>query len=127
MPSSKAEDTVNQLADDAATATERLADKAERGVETARSLANDALDKADAKVRTLRDDIRPAIDAVSSPVQDMAARAKAAAAQTREQTREKVNEYADRTSAYVQDQPLKSMAIAAAAGALVALLLGRRR
>ena len=127
MPSSKAEDTVNQLADDAATATERLADKAERGVETARTLANDALDKADAKVRTLRDDIRPAIDAVSSRVQDMAARGKAAAAQTREQTREKVNEYADRTSAYVQDQPLKSMAIAAAAGALLALLLGRRR
>ena len=96
-------------------------------METARTLANDALDKADAKVRTLRDDIRPAIDAVSSRVQDMAARGKAAAAQTREQTREKVNEYADRTSAYVQDQPLKSMAIAAAAGALVALLLGRRR
>lgn len=127
MPSSKAEDTVNHLADNAAKASERLADKAERGVESARSLANDALDKADAKVRTLRDDIRPAIDAVSSRVQDIAARGKAAVAQTREQTREKVNEYADRTSAYVQDQPLKSMAIAAAAGALVALLLGRRR
>ena len=103
------------------------ADKAERGVETARSLANDALDKADAKVRTLRDDIRPAIDAVSSRVQDMAARGKAAAAQTREQTREKVNEYADRTSAYVSEQPLKSMAMAAAAGAALALLMGRRR
>ena len=46
---------------------------------------------------------------------------------TADQTRDKVNEYADRTSAYVQDQPLKSMAIAAAAGALVAMLLGRRR
>lgn len=118
---------VDKIADSAQNATDKVADKAERTVESARLYANEALDKADAKVRTLRDDIRPAIDAVSSRVQDMAARGKAAAAQTREQTREKVNEYADRTSAYVQDQPLKSMAIAAAAGALVALLLGRRR
>ena len=125
--SQKAEQTVHKLADDAVAATDRMADKAERGVESARSFANDALDKADAKVRTLREDIKPAIDAVSSRVQDMAARGKAACAQTADQTRDKVNEYADRTSAYVQDQPLKSMAIAAAAGALVALLLGRRR
>ena len=123
----KAEQTVDKLADDAIAATDRMADKAERGVESARSFANEALDKADAKVRTLREDIKPAIDAVSSRVQDMAARGKAACAHTRDQTRDKVNEYADRTSAYVVDQPLKSVAIAAAAGALVALLLGRRR
>ena len=116
--SQKAEQTVHKLADDAVAATDRMADKAERGVESARSFANEALDKADAKVRTLREDIKPAIDAVSSRVQDMAARGKAACAQTADQTRDKVNEYADRTSAYVQDQPLKSMAIAAAAGSL---------
>ena len=125
--SNKAEHTLHQLADDAVDATDRMADKAERGVESARSYANEALDKADAKVRTLREDIKPAIDAVSSRVQDMAARGKAAAAQTRDQTRDKVNEYADRTSAYVVEQPLKSVAIAAGVGALAALLLGRRR
>ena len=64
---------------------------------------------------------------MSSRVQDIAARGKAACAQTRDQTRDKVNEYADRTSAYVVDQPLKSVAIAAAVGAVAALLLGRRR
>lgn len=122
-----AEGTLHKLAEEAVDATDRVADKAERGVESARSYANEALDKADAKVRTLRDDIKPAIDAVSSRVQDMAARGKAAAAQTCDQTRDKVNEYADRTSAYVVDQPLKSVAIAAGVGALAALLLGRRR
>ncbi len=127
MSTNKAEKAVSKLADEAIEATDRVADKAESGVESARSFANDALDKADSKVRSLRDDIKPAIDAVSSRVQDMAARGKAAAAQTRDQTRDKVNEYADRTSAYVVDQPLKSVAIAAAAGALAALLLGRRR
>jgi ElaB/YqjD/DUF883 family membrane-anchored ribosome-binding protein len=127
MNTSKAEKVVNKLADDAIHATEQAADQAERGVDSARSFANEALDKADAKVRSLREDIKPAIDAMSSRVQDMAARGKAACAQTRDQTRDKVNEYADRTTAYVQEQPLKSVAIAAAAGALVALVLGRRR
>ena len=84
-------------------------------------------DKADAKVRSLREDVKPAIDAISSRVHDMAARGKAAAAETSAQTREKLNEYTDKTSAYVAEQPLKSMAIAAAAGAALALLMGRRR
>ncbi len=127
MTTNKAEKAVDQLADDAIEATERAANKAERGVESARHFANEALDKADDKVRSLREDIKPAIDAVSSRVQDIAARGKAACAQTRDQTRDKVNEYADRTSAYVVDQPLKSVAIAAAVGAVAALLLGRRR
>ena len=85
------------------------------------------IDKADAKVRSLREDVKPAIDAISSRVHDMAARGKAAAAETSAQTREKLNEYTDKTSAYVAEQPLKSMAIAAAAGAALALLMGRRR
>jgi ElaB/YqjD/DUF883 family membrane-anchored ribosome-binding protein len=108
-------------------AVDQIADKAERTVDSARAFANEALDKADAKVRTLREDIKPALDAVSARVHDMAARGRAAAAETRDQTREKVQAYAERTSAYVAEQPLKSMAIAAAAGAAIALLLGRRR
>ena len=71
---------IDQLADDAIEATERAANKAERGVESARHFANEALDKADDKVRSLREDIKPAIDAVSSRVQDIAARGKAACA-----------------------------------------------
>ena len=119
--------TVEKIADTAQSATEVAADKAERTVETARAYANDALDKADAKVRSLREDIKPAIDAVSARVQDMAARGKAAAAETSAQAREKLNEYSERTSSYVAEQPLKSMAIAAAAGAVLAMLMGRRR
>ena len=119
--------TVEKIADKAEVATDKMADKAERSVESARLYANEALDKADAKVRSLREDVKPAIDAISSRVHDMAARGKAAAAETSAQTREKLNEYTDKTSAYVAEQPLKSMAIAAAAGAALALLVGRRR
>ncbi|MDO5623312.1 MAG: hypothetical protein Q4G71_01325 [Pseudomonadota bacterium] len=124
---SKVDNTVNKIAETAIEATDKLADKAERTVDSARDYANDALDKADAKVRTLREDLKPAIDAVACRVQDAAHRCKEVAADTTAQAKERAQLYADRTTAYVQDQPLKSMAFAAAAGALVALLLGRRR
>jgi len=119
--------TVQKIADTAQNATEAAADHAERTVDTARAYANDALDKADARVRSLREDIKPAIDAVNARVQDMAARGRAAAAETSAQARDKFQAYSERTSSYVAEQPLKSMALAAAAGAVVAMLLGRRR
>lgn len=119
--------SIDKMAEHANSATEKVAAKAENTVESARVLANDALDRADAKVRTLRDDIKPAIDALSARVQDMAQHGKAAATETTAQAREKFHDVASRTSAYVSEQPMKSMAIAAAAGAVVAMLLGRRR
>ncbi len=119
--------TVKKVAEEANAATDKIADKAESAVDAARTLANDALDKADGKVRTLRDDIKPAIDAISARVQDMAEHSRAACAETGAQAREKFNDAASRTSAYISEQPMKSMAIAAAAGALLAMMLGRRR
>ena len=120
-------DTVDKIADDAQIATDKVVNKAERSVESARLYANDALDKADAKVRSLREDVKPAIDAISARVHDIADTAKAKAAETAGLSKEKFNAAATKTSAYVQDQPLKSMAMAAAAGAVLALLMGRRR
>lgn len=119
--------TVEKITESAHSATEKIADSAERTVDSARLYANEALDKADAKVRSLREEVQPAIDAISSRVHDMAARGKAAASETGAHARDKFQQYSDKTSAYVQEQPLKSMAIAAAAGAVVALLMGRRR
>ncbi|MBK6615529.1 hypothetical protein [Ottowia sp.] len=118
---------IDQIADSATAATEKVADRAERAVDATRAFANEALDKANAKVHSLREDVQPAIDALSARVHDMAARGKAVAADTTAQTREKLGEVTDKTSAYVAEKPLQSMAIAAAAGAVLALLLGRRR
>lgn len=123
----KAESATEKVAGKAQDAAEKVADKAERTVESARLYANEALDKADAKVRSLREDVQPAIDAISARVQDMAETAKVKATETADYSRERFNDMADRTSAYVQEQPLKSMAMAAAAGAVLAMLMGRRR
>jgi len=106
---------------------EKPVDPAEPTIETARRYANEALDRADADVRSLREDVQPTIDALTARMQELAERGKAMAAETSAQAREKLNDYGEKTSAYVAQQPLKSMAIAAAAGAALALLLGRRR
>jgi ElaB/YqjD/DUF883 family membrane-anchored ribosome-binding protein len=59
-------------------------------------------------------------------VHDFAERAKQTACDKRDQTKETVQAYADKTSAYVVEQPLKAVAIAAAAGAVLGMLLTRR-
>ena len=118
-----AKEFVDQVADKAETAL----DKADDAVNNTRSKTKDAIDDAEAKVQSIRDDLRPSIDALSARVQDFAERTKQAAFEKRDQTKETVQAYADKTSAYVVDQPLKSVAIAAAAGAVLAMLLGRRR
>ena len=81
---------IEQVASTAARATDRLAANAQSGIDATRELANDALDKASSRVTTLRDEMQPAIEAVSSRVQDMAARGMAAAAETRDLAREKL-------------------------------------
>lgn len=120
-------DAVEKLAESANAATDKIAHKAESTVESARAFANEALDKADTKVRTLREDIKPAIDAISARVHDMTEHGKSACAQTTAQAREKFNQVSNKASAYVSEQPMKSVAIAAAAGAVLAMLLSRRR
>ena len=118
-----AKEFVDQVADKA----EDALDKADDALNATRSKTKDAIDEAEAKVNSIRDDLRPSIDALTARVQEFAERTKQTAFEKRDQTKETVQAYADKTSAYVVDQPLKSVAIAAAAGAALALLLGRRR
>ena len=103
-----------------------FADKAEEAVNSTRAKTKDAIDDAEQKAKSIRDDLRPSIDALTARVQDFAERTKQVCGEKRDQTKETVQAYADKTSAYVVDQPLKAVAIAAAAGAVLALLLGRR-
>lgn len=124
---SKTHEKIDQITDKAHELSERVADKAEKAIDTARDKANAVLDEADVQVRTLREDVQPAIDAISSRVHDMAHTARVKANEAACRSREKLHHMSQCTSDYVQEQPLKAMALAAAAGAVVALLLGRRR
>ena len=86
-----------------------------------------ALDKAQARLHQLREDVQPKLEALSAHIEDLAMHSKAAARKANRQARQTLSSAADQTSAYVADKPLQAMAIAAAAGAALALLLGRRK
>lgn len=87
--------TVQKITEGAHDAADKIADKAENTVDSARLYANEALDKADAKVRSLREDVQPAIDAISHRVHGLAAR-QAAASETGAQARDKFKEYSEK-------------------------------
>lgn len=123
----KAIQPIERVADAAAATSEKLAEQAEHGIDATRALANGVLDRADARVQGLRDDLPPAIEALSERVQTLAGQTQALAARTREQARQGLDQAVERASAHVAEKPLQSMALAAAAGALLAFLLGRRR
>lgn len=79
---------------------------ASQALESTRAYANDAFDKAGARMRDLRDNVR-----------DMGSRAASS-----------VGEYAQATTRYIADEPVKSALIAAAIGAAVAgLVIALRR
>lgn len=74
----------------------------------------------------VRADAQAAIEALSDCARELADYTQALAGDTRAQTRATLRHAADRTEAYVVRKPFQSVALAAAAGALAMLLLGRR-
>jgi ElaB/YqjD/DUF883 family membrane-anchored ribosome-binding protein len=117
----------DQIADRLETAANKVASAVERAVGSVRQATNAALDKVEAGAQSAREGGRPTFDKVAERAQRLAAQGRAAAAQAQQQAGEKLREYADKTSAYVAQKPLQSVAIAAGIGAALAWLLGRKR
>lgn len=83
--------------------------------------------RGSANGRQLREEVRPAIDALGEAAQGLATHGKALAQDAYEHTTEKLQDIHERTTAYVGTKPYQAMAFAAATGAALALVLGRRR
>ena len=90
--------TPSQLADDAR-------QTANEAVESTRAYAQNAVNAAGEKVRELRRDAEPAVE-------QLAARAQ-----------RRIGQAADVTGRYISDQPVRSVLIAAAAGAAITALI----
>jgi ElaB/YqjD/DUF883 family membrane-anchored ribosome-binding protein len=109
----------------------RTADEVSRDVtesaERTRHFASDALAQAESKARELRDSVDPMIDMLAEKAQKLARQSKDMASQARHKTQESLTRYADVTTKYVADQPVRSVIIAAAVGAAVALLVASSR
>ncbi len=123
--------TTHSLRDGADAARELTADalqSAEQALESTRGFANQQLDRAQDKVRDLRGNVEPAIDRLAARAQEAATRGIHAASDASAKVQRQISHYAEATGKYVAEQPVKSVLIAAAAGAaLAALVMAARR
>jgi len=126
MPSS----TTKQFGQQATNVSDQganLADNAARGTQRA---VDDAASSLSNTIEDLRSQAAPLINRVSSQAEAVAKRGMEAVRDSSQQLREKALRASDTTVAYVKDEPVKSMLIAAATGAaLMGLitLMGRSR
>ena len=111
-----------------------LADQAAQGADSAigstQRVANEALSSLSDKVQDVRDQAAPVINRVAAKAEELAKRSADVVRDRSQQIKEQAYRAQDMTVGYIKDEPLKSILIAAAAGAaLMALvqLLTRER
>lgn len=120
---SKTQDAANTTR----TASEDLASTASRTLDSTREYANDALDKAEGKVREFSSNIDPTVNMLASKAQKLAQQSFDMASEAKERAQQQLKRAAGATTQYVSEQPLRSVLIAAAVGAGVALLISATR
>ena len=100
---------------------------ASRAVDSTREYAYDALDKAESKVRELRGQVDPMVDMLASKAQKLARQSLDLASEAKQRAQQSLSHAAGVTGRYVSEQPLRSVLIAAAVGAAVAMLISATR
>ena len=122
--------TLHPLGTDAPNLADQAADRANSAIRSTQNVTNTAFDRLTDKVEDVRDQAAPLINRLSSQAETAARRGLDAVRDTSAQVRETALKASDSTVAYIKDEPLKAMLVAAATGAaLMALvsLLGRSR
>ena len=109
-------------------ATTKLADQAAHSADVAiratQRVANGALDNLAKSVEGLRQEAAPLLDRANEQAHALAQRGMDAVRDGTHQVRERALRASDATTAYIQHDPLKSVLIAAAAGAALMALIG---
>lgn len=121
--SSKTQEAANTVRN----ASDDLANSATRAIDSTRDFAKDALDRADSKVREFNSNIDPTVNMLAAKAQKLAQQSFDMAAEAKERAQQSIRRAAGATTHYVSEQPLKSVLIAAAVGAGVALLIAATR
>lgn len=112
-----------QLADDAR-------QTAHEAIDATRAYAQNAVNAAGEKVRDLRRDAEPTVEQLAARVQQAVQRGLDAASTTSARAQRRFEAAADVTGKYISDQPVRSVLVAAAAGAVITALIvlaSRRR
>ena len=107
------------------------ANTAQGAIRSTQRSADQALDRLSEKVDDVRGQAGPLLNKVTSQAEAAARRGMEAVRDTSQQLRERAVHAQDMTVAYVKDEPIKAMLIAAATGAvlmgLISMLAGRSR
>lgn len=106
----------SQLADDAR-------QTANDAIDSTRAYAQNAVNAAGEKVRDMKRDAEPTVEQIAARVQQAVQRGLDAASTTSARAQRKLEQAADMTGKYISDQPMRSVLVAAAAGAALAALI----
>ena len=124
-------DTPSNMARDAMPAVRKASDDllqtAGKAIDSTREHANDALDKAESKMREFRGNVDPMVDMLASKAQKLARQSLDLASEAKDRAEKSLKQAADATTRYVSEQPMRSVLMAAAVGALVALVVSTTR
>jgi ElaB/YqjD/DUF883 family membrane-anchored ribosome-binding protein len=92
-------------------------------VESSRAYAQNAVNAAGEKVRDLRREAEPTMEQIAARVQHAVQRGLESASKTSARAQRRIEEAADVTGRYIADQPVRSILLAAAAGAAITALI----
>jgi ElaB/YqjD/DUF883 family membrane-anchored ribosome-binding protein len=112
-----AQSQANDLADQAAS-------RADMALKSTRRATNDALDSMESGIDSLRETVPNAFGRAAAQVEEITRRGLDRAKEASAGMRDQMYKASDRTVGYIKDEPVKSVLIAAATGAAVALLVG---
>jgi ElaB/YqjD/DUF883 family membrane-anchored ribosome-binding protein len=109
---------------------DRVANQAEQAIASSRRTANEALNTLEDGVDQLRGEVPGAISRTAEQLDELARRGIEKARQTSAELRYQIDRRSQRTVDYIKDEPVKSVLMAAATGAvlagLISLLASRR-
>ncbi len=104
-----------------------LLQSTDRAIDATSKYAHGAMETAESKIQNLRSSVEPTVDMLASKAQHLAHQGMDAAVHAKDRVQESLVHYSDATTRYVSRQPVRSVLIAAAFGAVVALLLSPSR
>jgi len=119
MPSS----TPKTFGQPATNVADEAADTADSAIRNTQRRADEAFDSLSSKVEDLRNQAAPLMNRMSAQAEAAARRGMDAMRDSSQQLRERAQRAGDQTVAYVKDEPIKSMLIAAATGAALMALI----
>ena len=114
---------VDTLQDEISKRGNQLANGIEDGIDSAHDAAQRTLSSASSKLENFQNGVKPAIDRLAARGAEMAQSGLDVTRQAGNRAKDTASRYVSACENYVTEQPMKSVAIAAAAGATLAALL----